>query len=291
MPQGSAQHHPHRADLAEHFLECGKIGRYLTLVDESRFIVTDDFNSKIKLPNVASAAASVFSRDSLVAQAALVPLGLRASRGDHAVKEHFEELFTLIERTAFSAEVRDNAEAVLQAGFDEARIRDIERRLGGMISPARQRYRVFLETVRDLMDGRISVPGFREEFLEFTREVAGKLDFGIFSFCLDRVFLNPRIPMNAKGALVAEIMLFPPLIRRELITNVLSQPEQNREFTDFVRSLLERELENEAAVEIYLLVTLKTSKLSVGEVESMFLNSPESALHSLSGQSAPMPLS
>ncbi len=264
-------------DLANHFLECGKIGRYLTVADESRFVVTDDFGAGAKMAPVATAAASVFSRDSLVAQAALIPLGLRASRTEKRKTERFEELFTLIEKTAFSQEVRDSAEQVLKAGFREARIRDLERELGGTISPARVRYRSFLDVIRQLMEKRISAEGFRDEFLEFTRAVAGKLDFGIYSFCLDRIFTNSEIPMNAKGALVAEILLFPTLIRRELLTNILSQPKQDRRFVDFVRGVIEREMENDTVVEIYLLVTLKSSRLSLREVEDMFLDPAYSA--------------
>jgi hypothetical protein len=261
-------------DLAEHFLECGKIGRYLTVVDESRFVVSDDFREGIKLSSVATAAASVFSRDALVAQAALVPLGLFASTKQRKTTERYEELFTIIEQTAFSTEVRDSAEAIVRAGFQEARIREIERELGSRMSPARDRYRVFLEVVRSLMEKRISVAGFREEFLAFTQAVAGKLDFGIFSFCLDRIFINPQIPINAKGSLIAEVMLFPDMIRREIITNVLSHPEHNGEFTDFVRTIIEQELDNETVIQIYLLVTLKTSRLSISAVEDMFLKSP-----------------
>ncbi|MBT3556900.1 MAG: hypothetical protein HN644_04560 [Rhodospirillales bacterium] len=264
---------PPVVDLAEHFLECGKVGRYLTLVDESRFIVTDDFGQSVNLPSIATATASVFSRDTLVARAAL---------NDNRTRERYEELFTLIEKTAFSAEVRSNAEGVLRSGFDEVRIRDLERELGGMTSPARQRYRIFLGIVRDLMERKISVEGFREEFLEFTRAVAGKLDFGIFSFCLDRIFMNQQIPMNAKGALVAEVMLFPTLIRRELLTNILSGPGQEPEFIQFVRNLIEQELPNESVVEIYLLVTLKSSRMSLGDVEDLFLNDKSSTLDSLS---------
>ena len=273
---------PPVVDLAEHFLECGKVGRYLTLIDESRFIVTDDFGQSINLPSIATATASVFSRDTLVARAALVPLGLRAALNDDQTRERYEELFSLIEKTAFSAEVRSNAEDVLRSGFHEARIRDLERELGGMTSPARQRYRIFLGIVRDLMERKISVEGFREEFLEFTRAVAGKLDFGIFSFCLDRIFMNQQIPMNAKGALVAEVMLFPALIRRELLTNILSGPGQEPEFIQFVRNLIEQELASESVVEIYLLVTLKSSRMSLGDVEDLFLNDKSSTLDSLS---------
>ena len=265
-------------DLAAHFLECGRIGRYLTVADESRFVVSDDFQQKIKVGSIATAAASVFSRDALVAQAALVPLGLNAS--SHAniqnprTMQRYEELFSLIESTAFSSEVRDSAEAIVRAGFTEARIREIERELGSRMSPARERYWEFLEIVRSLMEKKISVAGFREEFLEFTQAVAGKLDFGIFSFCLDRIFINPLIPINAKGSLIAEILLFPDLIRREIIINVLCHPESNLELTDFVRSLIEQELDNNIVVQIYLLVTLKTSRLSIRDVENMFLKNP-----------------
>lgn len=280
-------HKPRKVDLADHFLECGKIGRYLTVADESRFLVTDDFTTGVKMASIATAAASVFSRDALVARAALIPLGLRAARAASHKTDLFEELFTLIEKTALSQEVRGSAEQILKADFREARIRDLEQELGSMISPARARYRAFLEIVRQLMEKRISVSGFCDEFLEFTRAVAGKLDFGIFSYCLDRIFANPQIPMNAKGALVAEILLFPPLIRRELLTDILSRPEQERKFVDFVRGTVEREMDNEAVVEIYLLVTLKSSRLSLREVENMFMESTESALHSLgSGSSA-----
>ncbi len=263
-----------KPDLAAHFLDCGKVGRYLTVVDESRFVITDDFGSGIKLPYVAAAAASVFSRDALVAQAAILPLGIRASLNERGTMDRYEELFSLIEKTAFSAEVRDSAEAIVRSGFQEARIRELERELGSRLSPARERYRDFLDDVRALMEKKISVVGFREIFLEFTRAVAGKLDFGIFSFCLDRIFINPQIPLNAKGSLIAEILLFPDLIRREIVTNVLSHPEADQEFTDFVRLLIEQELSNEIVVQIYLLVTLKTSHLSIKDVETMFLKPP-----------------
>lgn len=279
-------HKPVPVDLADHFLECGKIGRYLTVADESRFLVTDDFGEGVRMAPIATAAASVFSRDALVAEAAIIPLGLHASRTSGQRSDQFEELFTLIEQSALSSEVRDSAEQILKAGFREARIRDLEKKLGGLISPARMRYRGFLEIVRQLIEKRISVAGFRDEFLEFTRAVAGKLDFGIFSYCLDRIFANPQIPMNAKGALVAEILLFPKIIRRELLTDVLSRPDQEREFVSFVRATIERELDNETVVEIYLLVTLKSSRLSLREVEDMFVNSSDSAFGGFGGGDA-----
>ncbi|MEQ8664686.1 MAG: hypothetical protein RIC16_03095 [Rhodospirillales bacterium] len=274
-------------DLADHFLECGKVGRYLTLADESRFVITDDFRNAHGLMKITAAAASVFSRDALVAQAALLPLGLEASRIDDRRRERFEALFDLIERSAFSEEVRSNANSILRTSFREARIRALEAELGGTISPARQRYRSFLDIIRALIDRKMSISGFREEFLSFTRAVAGRLDFGIYSFCLDRIFANDRIPLNAKGALVAEILLFPPMIRRELITNLLSQSARDRELSNFVRSVIEQELDNETVVEIYLLVTLKTSRLSVGDFEDMLRADPDAALTTLGAEASP----
>lgn len=274
-------------DLADHFLECGKVGRYLTLADESRFIITDDFARDRGLTKVSAAAASVFSRDALVAQAALLPLGYQASRFTGRQRERYEALFDLIEQSAFSEEVRSNASAMIRTSFREARIKGLEAELGGTISPARQRYRVFLDTIRALIDRKISVSGFREEFLAFTKAVAGRLDFGIYSFCLDRIFANAKIPLNAKGAVVAELLMFPPMIRRELITNLLSQSGEDRELSMFVRSLIEQELDNEAVVEIYLLVTLKTSQLSVGVFEDMFRSDPDAALTTLGAEASP----
>ena len=258
-------------DLESHFLECAKIGRYLTMVDESRFIITDDFGKNTTIGSIASAAVSVFSRDELVAESALIPLGLNANRVRTAGMGQYEELFNLIERTALSSQVRDTAQQVLKANFRISRIRDLEKKLNGLISPARMRYRGFLEIVRQLIEKRVSVSGFRDEFLEFTIAVAGKLDFGIFSYCLDRIFINSDIPLNAKGALIAEIIRFPHLIRRELLTNALSHPNQDRRLIEFIRETLESQLDNEAVVEIYLLVTLKKSNLSFDDVRNRFM--------------------
>ncbi len=273
--------------LATHFLECGKVGRYLTITDESRFVISDDFRPAHVPGRVAAAAAAVFSRDSLVAQAALIPLGQRASILMGRRRDAYEELFDLIEQSALSPEVRHSAQSMLRTRFRESRIRALEAELGDTISPARQRYRSFLEIIRTLMEKKISVSAFRDEFLAFTKAVAGRLDFGIYSFCLDRIFMNERIPINAKGALVAEILLFPALIRRELLTNLLSSAGQTRELVDFVRSLIEQELDSEAVVEIYLLVTLKSSRLSVVDFEDLFRTDPDTALTTLGAEASP----
>ncbi|MHC8509199.1 MAG: hypothetical protein ACYYKD_07330 [Rhodospirillales bacterium] len=278
-------------DLAGHFFECGKVGRYLTFADESRFVITDDFKSGgVRLAPTAAAAASVFSRDPLVAQAALVPLGLRALRsGDARRQDRFAELFDLIEHQALEPEIRSQAGQILVSGFRESQIRAIEEELGGKITPARRRYRAFLDVVRRLVAGDIEAQDFRDEFAAFTQAVAGKLDFGVYSFCLDRIFSNSRVPLKAKAYLLSEIMGFPPLVRRELVTNILSLPGQSREIIDLTKAVIEREMDSELVVETYLLVTLKTSKLSVGQMQDMFLGqTPAPAnLAAFAGAAAP----
>ena len=275
MPLASARTSAPRRDLADHFLECGKVGRYLTLQDESRFVITDDFRDGVAIDPIATAAATIFSKDILVAQAALVPLGLKAGKGSLRHKQSYEELFDLIEKRALSGDVRDRAHALVEAGFREARIRELEAEIGGTITPARKRYRAFLDIVRRLIDRRMTATVFRDEFREFTYAVAGKLDFGIYSFCLDRIFGNRQIPIQAKAYLIAEIVAFPPLVRRELIANILTAPNQARDLVTLARKMIERELPSEVVVETYLLVTLKSSRLSVKQVQDIFMGGIE----------------
>ncbi len=256
-------------DLADHFLACSKLGRYLTLFDESRFVITDDFAPSQTVLPAAAAMASMFSKDPLVAHAALVPLGFRARSGSSRRREHFEELFSLIEEQALSDEVRAGAKTLLQSGFREARIKELEAELGGKIHPARIRYRDFLGIVKQLMDRKIDAAAFRDEFIEFTYAVAGKLDFGIYSFCLDRIFVNPRIPIRAKGYVVAELLGYPPLIRRELMTNLLTTPGHDPALLSFTREAIRLELDEASATEIHLLEALKSSRLSPGEIEGI----------------------
>jgi hypothetical protein len=265
-------------DLADHFLACSKLGRYLTLFDESRFVITDDFSRGQQVNKVAAATASIFSKDSLVAQAALLPLGLAASGREPSRMDRYEELFSLIEQQALSDEVRDSAKTLLETGFRAARIKAIEAELGGKISPARIRYRSFLDIVKQLTEKKISAQSFREEFVEFTHDVAGRLDFGIYSFCLDRIFSSPLVPLKAKGYLVAEIIGYPPLIRRELITNLITAPAIDQELVRFTRQSVHRELDNIAVTEIYLLETLKSSQMTSGEMENMLASGKVAAL-------------
>ena len=196
-----------RPDLADHFVACSSIGRYLTVFDESRFVITDDFIEGGTVDRTAAAVASIFSNDPLVAEAALLPLSKAAQRKASGKRERYEELFSLIEKQALNSSVKASAQSILESGFQDFRIREIEGSLDDKLSPARSRYRAFLEIVRHLIEHKITPQLFRDEFLEFTYSVAGQLDFGIYSFCIDRIFDNGEIPMRAKGFLISELLM------------------------------------------------------------------------------------
>jgi hypothetical protein len=260
---------PKKLDLADHFIACSSLGRYLTVFDESRFVITDDFNEAGAVDRTAAAVASIFSNDPLVAEAALLPLGKAALSKKTSEREHYEELFSLIEKQALNPSVKDSAQSMLESGFREARIREIESSLEDRLNPARTRYRAFLEIVRHLIEHKITPQLFRDEFLDFTYAVAGRLDFGIYSFCLDRIFGNEQIPMKAKGFLISELLGFPATIRRELLTNLLTQQGLNKRLSDFVRDAIIQKLGDVAATEIELLAALKTSQMSMDDINQM----------------------
>jgi hypothetical protein len=260
MPNGP------RFDLADHFLLCSKLGRYLTVSDGSRFVITDDFRDA-PVQHEAAAVASIYSKDVLVAQAALLPLGSPVHKMSARRREKYERLFQLIEEQALSEVVRRSARDVLQAGFRNAEIRALEAELGETLSPARVRYRAFLEVVKQLMDRKITAGPFLEEFRDFTQVVAGKLDFGIYSFCLDRMFGSLRIPMKVKKLLVLEILRYPPIIRRELLTNILAYRGQARDLIEFVKYMVATELGKNAAIEIELLEAFKLQRLSMEDIQ------------------------
>jgi len=267
-PVGVAE--PRSPDLADHFLWCSKLGRYLTVSDGSRFIITDDFRDAPMQPE-AAAVASIYSKDLLVAQSALLPLGAPVHKMSPRKREKYERLFTLIEKQALSDVVRHSAREVLNAGFRNAEIRALEAELGDKLNPARIRYRAFLNVVKQLMDRNITAGPFLDEFRDFTLVVAGNLDFGIYSFCLDRMFGSLRIQMKVKKLLVLEILKYPPIIRRELLTNVLAYPGQARELIEFVKYMVATELGKNAAIEIELLEAFKFRRLSMEDIESSLL--------------------
>ena len=256
-----------KGDLAEHFLMCSKLGRYLTVSDGSRFVITDDFRDAPVQPE-AAAMASIFSKDLLVAQAALLPLGGAVHKMSALKREKYERLFQLIEDQALSDVVRNSATEVLRAGFRNAEIRALEAELGDKLSPARIRYREFLEVVKQLMERNITAGPFLDEFRDFTQTVAGKLDFGIYSFCLDRMFASPRITTKVKKLLILDILHYPTIIRRELLTNVLALRGQSRELSEFVKYMVATELGKGAAIEIELLEAFKLKRLSMDDIET-----------------------
>ncbi|MCW8915251.1 MAG: hypothetical protein OQK24_05275 [Magnetovibrio sp.] len=255
--------------LADHFVTCNKLGRYLTFQGNSRFLITDDFaSSKLNIPKDAQAMASICSKDDLVARAALMPLAHRAASLDDIRREAFEELFELIERQTLSDSVREGAAAVLQSGFRENRIRELEAVLSDDLNPARARYRGFLEVVRQLIEGRIAAGTFIDDFVDFTKSVAGRLDFGIYSYCLDRIFATQLIPLQVKKMVAVEVMNFPPLVRRELLSNALAHGAVDRATKDFIRHTIALHLDKPQAVEIELLEAVKTQRISESQIEN-----------------------
>ena len=79
-------------NLADHFLTCAKLGRYLTVESGSRFIITDDLREEKFMPD-AAAMAAIYSRDGLVAEAALLPLSQTIPIMDVAQRDNMSAYF------------------------------------------------------------------------------------------------------------------------------------------------------------------------------------------------------
>lgn len=273
-------------DLADHFVSCSKLGQHLTLQDEERYVITDDFRTGRVEDPVATAIATVFSKDVLVAEAALVPLAVLANLDSTHIRDRYEELFTLIEDQALAPEVKDAARAIRVSDFRESRIQALESDLGERISPARHRYRAFLEIARKLMEGHVTPATFRDEFLDFTYAVAGRLDFGVYSFCMDRIFINPMIAQDAKRLLVEELLKFPPLIRRELVSNILVHPQSDTDLRSFTRQMIVAMLDRQAAGEVRLLEKFKRSRqlnIDFDELDAPLAVGTETPVHAQAG--------
>ena len=265
-------------DLADHFLACAKLGRYLTVASGNRFVITDDFRD-VNLIHEAAAVAAIYSKDFLVAQAALMPLSGSIATMQSSVRDKYERLFHLIEEQTLSEDVRYTAKSLIESRFRESEIKAIEAELGGKISPARIRYRAFLDIVKQLMDRKIDAKTFVEEFKAFTQDVAGRLDFGIYSFCLDSLFHSLQVPATAKKLLVLEIISYPTLIRRELLSNILAYPGQTRDLIEFASSMIERQLDPEAVIEIDLLKGLKLRRFSMDAISQLATKSIIQSMH------------
>ena len=265
-------------DLADHFIACAKLGRYLTVASNDRFVITDDFR-KGDIINEASAVAAIYSRDPLVGMAALVPLGGSVEGMTTKQRDKFERLFHLIAEQTLSPDVKQSAASLIEKRFRAAEIRALEAELGSRVTPARRRYRQFLAVVRRLLDGQIPASSFIDEFRSFTRDVAGQLDFGIYSFALDTMYRSMRIPISVKKLLTLEILKFPTLIRRELLSNVLAYPGQTRDLIRFAETLLAQHLEPEQVIEIDLLKDLKLRRFSMEAISALAAKSHINALH------------
>lgn len=257
-----------KKNLADHFLACAKLDRYLTIETDVRFFITDDFINNSIL-HEAAAMAAIYSKDNLVAEAALMPLGGKLSTISGNGREKYERLFELIRNETLSDPVRARAENIIDSRFDSNEIRDLGAQLGSRISPARDRYKNFLSIVKKLMENNITSKPFIEEFRNFTDNVAGKLDFGIYSFCLDNMFKNIKISEDIKKLLLMELLSFPNLIRRELLSNLLSQPNQEAEFIEFTNMTLNQQLSPESVVEIIILKDIKMRHLSMDAINSL----------------------
>lgn len=248
---------PKANDLAAHFMECGALNTNLTLAPGERIVITDDLLNGRVGDLAAISMAAIVARDTQVAKAAVLPLGVAASKVSPKDRAKYERLFALIEETAFDESVRETAEALIAARFRESQIKEIAAELGGTIGPARQRYRAFLDVVKLLTEKKISESSFLDEFLDFTRNVAGKLDFGIYSLCVDRLFVSVRIPILVKVALLREVCKYPPLIRKELITNLLASPQAEPELIRYARQEVAGVMDRNQLTEIMLFTTLK----------------------------------
>ena len=254
--------------LADHFLTCAKLGRYLTVSSGSRFVITDDLREESVLPEVAAVAA-IYSKDGLVAEAALLPLSHMIPIMDTVRRDKYERLFHLIEEQTLAGEVKNAAQSLILSRFRASEIRGLEAELGNKLNPARTRYRAFLTVVKKLMNKNISERAFIDEFRGFTQDVAGKLDFGIYSFCLDSMYSSLQIPANVKKLLAIELLNYPPLIRRELISNIMAIPEQTADMLNFVSTMIERYLSLETVIEIRILKDLKLQRFSMEEVNAL----------------------
>jgi hypothetical protein len=244
-------------DLAQHFMECGAMNTNLTLAPGERMVITDDLLKGRVADMAAISMAAIVARDAQVAKAAVLPLGVAASKVSAKDRAKYERLFALIEETAFDEGVRESAEALIAARFRESQIKEIAAELGGTIGPARQRYKAFLDVVKLLTAKKISEALFLDEFLDFTRAVAGKLDFGIYALCVDRMFVSSRIPIVVKVSLLREICKYPPLVRKELITNLLSSSQVEPELIRYARQEVAGVMNRDQLTEIMLFTTLK----------------------------------
>ena len=82
------------------------------------------------------------------------------------------------------------------------------------------------------------------------------------------MFGSVRVPLKVKKLLVLELLKYPPLIRRELLTNILVYPGQVQELIVFVRHMVAEELGQGVIIEIELLKAFRLRQLSMDDIET-----------------------
>ena len=87
--------------------------------------------------------------------------------------------------------------------------------------------------------------------------------------CLDSMYSSLQIPANVKKLLAIELLNYPPLIRRELISNIMAILEQTADMLNFVSTMIERYLSLETVIEIRILKDLKLQRFSMEEVNAL----------------------
>jgi hypothetical protein len=79
--------------------------------------------------------------------------------------------------------------------------------------------------------------------------------------------------------MVLELLKFPPLLRREIISNILSYPGQTIDFVHFVETMVERYLDPDQTIQIDLLKDLKLRRFSMEAISALAAKSEGVALH------------
>ncbi|MCW9039543.1 MAG: hypothetical protein OQJ76_03525 [Rhodospirillales bacterium] len=262
----------HTITLYDHFADCVRLGRYLTIPGTDIYVTSDQIRDRrpgtplARLSADSAAVAAIFSRDPIVAETALLPLARSALHSTGLDHEKMERLFALIIDNAQQSRVRESAREVALRRFRESEIRTLENDLGNYIAPARRRLQSFLGVLDDIAQGRMTPGEFHQEFVDFTRNVAGRIDFGVFAICLDGIMIHPKIPLEAKVGVVDELMRFPKLLQRELLTNALVKGRANAELLRYIRKTVLSSLTAEAVVEIRLLEAYKRRKLTSDQI-------------------------
>ena len=256
------------SDRAAHFLECGALNVGLTLSPGERLVITDDLLKGAVVDFAATSMAAIVTRDHQIGRAAVISLSLAANRADRKTRKRYERLFALIEKEAFDDGVRASIDSLIAAQFRKAQINELVDKLGGATAPARHRYRQFLEIVRLLEGKRISQAAFIDEFVDFTHAVAGKLDFGIFAICVERLFISGNIPLEIKTVLFNQVLKYPPLVRKELVSALLSSNDAPAALVAFAHKAMAGVMTGDERKEVILVTLLKQSwqmKRAIGD--------------------------